>query len=65
MKTKREEKKQDAWCPYCEDEIANSNLPFCQPCKLTVFNCPECGKSVPRHHKVCPECGALLKPKAK
>jgi hypothetical protein len=35
MKTKREEKKQDQWCPYCEDEIANSQLPFCQPCKVT------------------------------
>jgi hypothetical protein len=64
MKTKREEKKEQQWCPYCEDEIANSQLPFCQPCKVTQFNCPECGKTAPRTKKICPSCGAKMKPDA-
>jgi len=62
MKVKREEKEQDVWCPYCDDELVNSQLPYCQPCKLTVFHCPGCGKVVPRRKKICPECGAKMKP---
>ena len=57
------EKKTEAWCPYCEDELANSQLPFCQPCKLETFNCPTCGKPTPRNNKICPNCGAPMKPK--
>jgi hypothetical protein len=63
MKTKQEEKKEERWCPYCEDELANSQLPYCQPCRVETFNCPDCGKPVPRLKKICPNCGASMKPK--
>jgi len=63
-KRKRVEKKSELWCPYCEDEIVNSQLPYCQPCKVETFNCPNCGRPVPRTKRTCPECGADMKPKA-
>jgi hypothetical protein len=63
MKRKRDEKAEQRWCPYCEDEIANSQLPFCQPCKVETFNCPKCNTPVPRLKKICPKCGASMKPK--
>lgn len=65
MKTKRVEEKNQSWCPYCEDEIAGSQLPFCQPCKLETFNCPNCGTAVPRMKKICPSCGSSMKPGTK
>jgi hypothetical protein len=64
IKRKREEKKEQRWCPYCDDAIVNSQLPICQPCRVETFNCPDCGTQVPRTKKVCPKCGSSLKPKA-
>jgi hypothetical protein len=66
MKSKKEEKRHDEklWCPYCEDELANSQMPFCQPCKVETFNCPSCGKPVVRTKRTCPSCGAKMKPAA-
>jgi predicted amidophosphoribosyltransferase len=61
-KRKLEEKKDQLWCPYCEDEIVNSQSPVCQPCKVETFNCPHCGKPVPRLKKICPSCGSTMKP---
>ena len=55
------EQKDQAWCPYCEDETAGSQA-ICQPCKVTLFICSNCGKSVPRTKKTCPNCGAPMKP---
>jgi hypothetical protein len=56
------ERKNESWCPYCEDELATSQLPYCQPCKVEVFNCTNCGTQVPRSKKVCPKCGSAMKP---
>jgi hypothetical protein len=64
VKRKPEVKAEAAWCPYCEDELVNSQLPYCQPCKVETFNCPSCGKPAPRLKKVCPECGSSMKPAA-
>jgi RNA polymerase subunit RPABC4/transcription elongation factor Spt4 len=64
MKTKRVEKKEQQWCPYCEDELANSQFPYCQPCKVESFICLTCGKPVPRQNKICPKCGSPMKPAA-
>lgn len=58
------ERKNEVWCPYCEDELAKSQLPYCQPCKLETFNCPNCGTAVSRKVKTCPSCGASMKPKS-
>jgi hypothetical protein len=61
---KKVEKKEESWCPYCEDETANAKLPYCQPCQVTTFNCPSCGKPAPRTKRICPSCGAKMKPGA-
>lgn len=62
-KEKRLEPREQAWCPYCDEEVADSQLPYCQPCKVTTFHCPECGHKAPREEKICPSCGAIMKPK--
>ncbi len=56
------EEKEERWCPYCEDEISKAKLPFCQPCQVTTFKCPSCGKPAPRNKRICPACGAKMKP---
>ena len=53
--------KERLFCPYCDEEIAKASFPYCQVCKITIFYCPECRKSVPRDKKVCPHCGAEIK----
>lgn len=55
-KSKRREKKDQAWCPYCDEEIVDSNLPYCQACTIPEFHCPECGHTIPRGEEVCPSC---------
>jgi predicted amidophosphoribosyltransferase len=64
MKTKKEARREEEklWCPYCEDELAESQMPYCQPCKVETFNCPSCGKPAPRTKRICPSCGARMKP---
>ena len=57
MGAQRKTKKERICCPYCDTEIAEAVLPFCQACKVQVFFCPECRKPVSREDKVCPHCG--------
>jgi RNA polymerase subunit RPABC4/transcription elongation factor Spt4 len=49
------------FCPYCDDEIAESSWPYCDSCKVDVFNCPKCRQPVPTDKKVCPHCGTEIK----
>jgi predicted amidophosphoribosyltransferase len=55
------EKNSQLWCPYCDEEIMNSNLPYCQACKVALFYCPGCKQPVPRRMATCPNCGARIK----
>jgi predicted RNA-binding Zn-ribbon protein involved in translation (DUF1610 family) len=55
------EKKSELWCPYCDEEIMNSDLPFCQACKVVLFYCPNCSQPVERTKRTCPSCGANIK----
>jgi endogenous inhibitor of DNA gyrase (YacG/DUF329 family) len=48
-------------CPYCEEEIAVADFPYCQACRVTIFYCPECRKPLPREKEVCPHCGAEIR----
>ena len=48
-------------CPYCDEEILESLLPFCQACKVTVIYCSSCNKPLPLGEKVCPDCGTEVK----
>ena len=51
----------ECFCPYCEEEIADESLPYCQACRATLGFCPECGKPVTPDAKTCPHCGASIK----
>ncbi len=53
--------KEHLFCPYCEEGIIHAELPFCQPCEITVFYCPGCRKPLPRDKRICPSCGAEIK----
>mgnify|MGYP001040346329 CR=1 FL=1 len=59
------EKKEPIYCPYCEAEIIEANLPLCQACGVTIFYCPKCRKPFPRDKRVCPHCGADIREVAK
>ena len=48
-------------CPYCDEEISGTSIPYCHACGVTVFYCPQCRKPLPRDEKVCPHCGAEIK----
>jgi RNA polymerase subunit RPABC4/transcription elongation factor Spt4 len=56
-KYRRKEDKNEQWCPFCDEEIRNSQLPFCQPCRMAELHCPKCKGIVPRGEEKCPTCG--------
>ena len=62
MKKREEpkERKKKRICPYCEEEILAADLPFCQPCGVTLLYCTKCETAVVREAKVCPQCGGEL-----
>ena len=45
-------------CPYCDENIAEAPVPYCQACEVKVFYCPQCRQPTSRENKVCPDCGA-------
>ncbi len=53
--------KERLFCPYCDEEIAETSDLYCGACKVTVFHCPKCRKPVPRGNRICPYCGAEIK----
>jgi len=50
-------------CPYCDAEIFELNLPFCQACHVTIVRCTECLTVIPKNRKTCPSCGKPVKTK--
>ena len=58
----REEQK-GCVCPYCEGEVAISDVPFCQPCGVTLRYCVCCHMAVEKEAEVCPQCGGKLESK--
>ena len=56
-----ERKEKRLFCPYCDEEIMEADLPYCQVCGVTVLYCPKCRKPVPRDKNICPHCGAEIK----
>ena len=61
VEDKKKAEKVSRFCPYCDEEIAESTFPYCHACEVTVFYCPSCRKPVSRDKKVCPDCGAEIK----
>jgi len=59
--TESKEKKERRYCPYCDEEMMEADLPYCQICGVSVFYCPGCSEPVARENRVCPHCGAEIK----
>ena len=53
-------KERKCFCPYCEEELVISALPYCQPCGVTLRYCINCQIAVVREATVCPQCGGEL-----
>ena len=51
----------ECFCPYCEEEIVDEELPYCQACRATLRFCPECGKPITPETKTCPHGGMTIK----
>jgi membrane protease subunit (stomatin/prohibitin family) len=47
-------------CPFCEEMIEVTALPFCQTCGVAIVYCVTCQTPAPRNAKVCPKCGGKL-----
>ncbi|MFC1991427.1 Fe-S cluster assembly scaffold protein NifU [Chloroflexota bacterium] len=52
---------QHCHCPYCDEEIRDASLPYCQACKAAISLCPKCYETVSSDEKTCPHCGAEIK----
>ena len=53
-------KEKKCFCPYCEEELIISVLPYCQPCAVTLRYCMRCQIAVVRELEACPQCGGKL-----
>ena len=61
MVEEKKVEKEHRFCPYCDEEIAETSFPYCKACEVPVFYCPKCRKPVARDNRVCPNCGAEIK----
>ena len=57
MANEREQMKEPCCCPYCDTEMAQAALPYCQACEVEVLYCPTCREAIPQDKQVCPHCG--------
>jgi len=48
-------------CPYCDTEMADANLPYCEVCKVKVLRCPVCHAVIDRETLVCSHCGSEIR----
>jgi hypothetical protein len=60
MKKGKEPKERRCLCPYCEEEVTVSVLPYCQPCDVTLRYCARCQIAVVKEAEACPQCGGEL-----
>lgn len=47
-------------CPYCEEELFATALPYCRHCSVTLRYCVTCQIAVAQNAEVCPQCGGQL-----
>ena len=59
-KTKKTTKAAICACPFCEEEMEVTALPFCQACGVKVTYCVKCETALPKNAKVCPKCGGKI-----
>ena len=62
--TEQKAKTEHLFCPYCDEEIMEADLPYCQACQVTILYCPKCRKPMRRENTVCPHCGADIRAEA-
>jgi DNA-directed RNA polymerase subunit RPC12/RpoP len=55
--------KKELHCPFCDEEIRQLNLPWCQACGVTIAYCSTCGKPIGKDKNACPHCGAKISAK--
>jgi hypothetical protein len=60
MSEELKQKRKRCFCPYCEEELVISGLPYCQPCGVVLHYCTNCQIAVVREAEVCPQCGGKL-----
>jgi len=48
-------------CPYCEAEIVDRRLPYCQACHVEIVRCNTCLTVIPKGKDSCPSCGRKVK----
>jgi DNA-directed RNA polymerase subunit RPC12/RpoP len=59
-KVKDTVEKKEFHCPYCDEEMQQAKLPWCQSCGVKLTYCAACGKPVGREDSSCPHCGKKL-----
>jgi predicted amidophosphoribosyltransferase len=59
-KAKENATKKEHHCPFCDEEIKQLNLPWCQACGVTIAYCSKCGQPLGKDKSVCPHCGEKL-----
>jgi hypothetical protein len=47
-------------CPFCDEEIKQLNLPWCQACGVSIAFCSKCGQPLGKEKNTCPHCGAKV-----
>ncbi len=47
-------------CPYCDEELLVTALPYCRRCTVSLYYCVTCKVAVPREAEICPNCGGRL-----
>ena len=57
--------KKEFHCPFCDEEIQQAKLPWCQACGVKLAYCSKCGQPLANEQTTCPHCGTKLSPKAK
>ncbi len=61
MAGQNKSKQEHLKCPYCDEDIAALQYPYCNVCKVELSLCPSCGKPVGKTVENCPACGAEVK----
>jgi len=49
--------KKEFHCPYCDEEVQQAKLPWCQACGVKLLYCEKCGQPIAKDKDVCPHCG--------
>lgn len=55
--------KKEFHCPYCDEEVQQAKLPWCQACGVRLVYCEKCGQPIAKDKAVCPHCGTKISAK--